>query len=169
VKVEPGEPILKMTPYSVPAGCTAGTGDAFSLAGAAAGTLPYPVPSPVTAQRYDATALPRSHMGDYIEGRIKADMCAEGEHVAAEATVLKVVSSCDQVCEVNRNVHEGFAGSDEGYAEELAYRSKGAQTARAIAASLSTEALVLTPGAMHDLAQRCSCFNDSTVSTCCCS
>ena len=87
--------------------------------------LPYPVPKQVTTERYDAATLPETNMGQFIEKAIKDELRQLGEPEAADATVLRMVSSCQDNAKTNRYVREGFATTKSGgYAADYPFKSK---------------------------------------------
>jgi hypothetical protein len=101
------------TPYSVPAP-ESGT------------KLPFPMPQQVvTTTRYDAASLQGTDMGAFIETAIKDELRQLGEPEAADATVLRMVSSCTEVAKTNKHVRQGFAATKSGgYAAEYPFKSK---------------------------------------------
>ena len=99
------------TPYSVPA-------DTKAFGGG------FPVPKPNTQTRFDASSLAETEMGSFVEKAIKDELHELGESSAAEAVVVRMVSSVDKNSKVNKHVHHGFSGSADGYAANFEYRSK---------------------------------------------
>lgn len=104
----------ELTPYSVPA-------PGVDV------KLPFAMPKPVVTDRYDAASLPETDMGSFIEKAIKDELRELGEPEAADAIVLRLVSSRQDVSKTNRHVREGFSASKSpagGYAAEYPFKSK---------------------------------------------